>query len=60
MQKELNGNNSQTLDRLIQVLEPHLPMIMNDSYGNYFSQKLIQSCTANQRLIILKAVDRIY
>jgi len=30
--------------------------LMTDSYGNYFVQKLIQSCSANQRLFILRHV----
>jgi hypothetical protein len=56
MQKELNVISHQTLDKLIDILSSKLCTIMNDTYGNYFSQKLIQCCTAQQRLKILQAV----
>lgn len=56
MQKELNMIAPSAMDRLIEVLGPFLNVIMNDTYGNYFSQRLIQSCTAEQRLRILQLV----
>jgi len=58
MQKELNTIIPQTLDRLIEILSPNLCNIMNDTYGNYFSQKLIQCCTAQQRLKLLQSISK--
>jgi len=58
MQKELNTITPQSLDQLIAVLSPNLCNIMNDTYGNYFSQKLIQCCTSQQRLKILQAIAK--
>lgn len=60
MQKELNVISHQTLDKLIEILSTKLCSIMNDTYGNYFSQKLIQCCTSQQRLRILQAVIALF
>jgi len=58
LQKELNSISPENLEELINKISPHLSQIMNDTYGNYFSQKLIQSCTAQQRLTILKSISK--
>ena len=44
------------VDLLISKLSPHFSDIMIDKYGNYFSQRLIQICSPNQRVEILKAI----
>ena len=56
MQKELNCISPENLVSLLHRLCPSLTGIMIDTYGNYFSQKLIQCCSPQQRLLILKSV----
>ncbi len=56
MQKELNSISPENLELLLRRLCPSLTGIMIDTYGNYFSQKLIQCCSPQQRLLILKSV----
>ena len=56
MQKELNNISPENLEFLLNRLCPGLTGIMIDTYGNYFSQKLIQCCSPQQRLKILKSV----
>jgi hypothetical protein len=57
MQKELNSISPENLEALLKRLCPNLTAIMVDTYGNYFSQKLIQCCSPQQRLQILKSVS---
>jgi len=56
LQKELNTISPDNLELLLQKLCPNMTNIMIDTYGNYFSQRLIQSCSPQQRLEILKAI----
>ena len=56
MQKELNTISPENLELLLLKLCPHLTGIMVDTYGNYFSQRLIQCSSPQQRVIILKTV----
>ena len=56
MQKELNNILPENLEVLLLRLCSGLTGIMVDTYGNYFSQKLIQCCSGQQRLLILKSV----
>jgi hypothetical protein len=56
MQKELNSISPENLEQLLKRLCPSITGIMIDTYGNYFSQKLIQCCSPQQRLLILKSV----
>ena len=57
LQKELNMISQENLELLLKKICPQLSKIMIDIYGNYFSQRLIQCCSPNQRLQILKAVS---
>lgn len=57
MQKELNSITPENLQILLDRICVHLTGIMIDIYGNYFSQRLIQCCSPQQRLQILKAVN---
>jgi hypothetical protein len=59
LQKELNTISPENLELMLQRLCPRLTEIMVDTYGNYFSQRLIQCCSPQQRLQILKAVRNI-
>lgn len=45
------------VDALIAKLSPHFADIMIDKYGNYFSQRLIQICSPNQRVALLKSIQ---
>jgi hypothetical protein len=56
MQKELNAISPENLENLLLRICPHLTGIMVDTYGNYFSQRLIQCCSPQQRLQILNAI----
>lgn len=57
MQKFLNNVNPENLDLLLEHIKYSLKDIMNNVYGNYFSQKLTQCCVADQRVFILKHVS---
>lgn len=59
MQKELNSISPENLELLLRRLSPSLTGIMIDTYGNYFSQKLIQCSSPQQRVTILKSVLKI-
>jgi hypothetical protein len=56
MQKELNSISPENLQILLDRICSQLTGIMIDVYGNYFSQRLIQCCSPQQRLQILKGV----
>jgi hypothetical protein len=60
LQKELNTISPENLELLLERLCPDLTYIMVDTYGNYFSQRLIQCCSPQQRLQILKAVTKYF
>ncbi len=45
-----------TLDIFLSYIEKGFSQLMNDIYGNYFCQKLIQNCSSEQRVLILKAI----
>ena len=45
------------VDSLIAKLSSHFSDIMIDKYGNYFSQRLIQICSPNQRVALLKSIQ---
>lgn len=57
MQKFLNKITPEDLDYFINALGYNLPLLMTDVYGNYFCQKLFQSCSAEQRISILNYVN---
>lgn len=56
MQKFLNKITPENLNYLINRLGDNTAKLMIDTYGNYFCQKLIQSCSAEQRIDILNNV----
>jgi hypothetical protein len=56
MQKFLNKISFDNMDLIISRLNHNFPKIMVDLYGNYFCQKLLQACSAEQRIIILNYV----
>jgi len=53
MQKFLDRINPQVLDIILERLKDNFAFIMTDLYGNYFCQRLIQSCSSEQRIFML-------
>lgn len=58
MQKFLNKINPDNLNVLINKLGSNIPQLMTDVYGNYFCQKMIQSCSVEQRIVVLNYVRK--
>jgi hypothetical protein len=56
MQKFLNKITPENLNMLIFRIGKNISRLMIDLYGNYFCQKLIQSCSAEQRICVLNFV----
>jgi hypothetical protein len=56
MQKYLNKITPDKINFLLERTQYDFKDIMCDPYGNYFVQKLIQCCSSNQRIYILKSV----
>lgn len=56
MQKLLYKISPNDISSLIEKLSLSMTLIMEDKYGNYFCQKLIQNCSPEQRVEILKSV----
>ena len=56
MQKLLYKISPIDISSLIEKLSSFMTTIMEDKYGNYFCQKLIQNCSPEQRVEILKSV----
>ena len=56
LQKLLNKILSHELDVILEKIKEHFSFLMTDTYGNYFCQKLIQCCSSEQRVFILKNV----
>lgn len=58
MQKLLLKLNVETVSIIIEILSKSFDKIIVDIYGNYFCQKLIQSCDTEQKIEILKSVNK--
>jgi hypothetical protein len=56
MQKYLNKILPDDLDLIVNKLGNNIPKLMIDLYGNYFCQKMIQCCSAEQRTNVLRFV----
>jgi hypothetical protein len=59
MQKYLNKILPDDLDLIVNKLGNNIPKLMIDLYGNYFCQKMIQCCSAEQRTNVLRYVSNI-
>jgi hypothetical protein len=57
LQKLLNKIQPEELDFILEKIKDHFADLMVDTYGNYFSQKLIQCCSSEQRMFILNHVN---
>jgi hypothetical protein len=56
LQKLLDKILPEELDIILEKIKKRFTELMTDVYGNYFCQKLIQCCSAEQRMFILKHV----
>ncbi len=56
LQKLLNKISPEELDVILEKIKKKFAELMTDIYGNYFCQKLIQCCSAEQRMFILRNV----
>jgi hypothetical protein len=57
LQKLLNKIQPEGLDVVLEKIKSNFYELMTDTYGNYFCQKLIQCCSAEQRMFILRNVS---
>ena len=60
LQKLLNKISPDNLDNILFKLSGYFKELMVDVYGNYFSQKLFQCCSSEQRIFIFKNVNISY
>lgn len=57
MQRILAKANPETVDFIVKDIADQIHELMVDNYGNYFCQKLMQSCSAQQRLYLLERLS---
>mmetsp|Transcript_6848 Transcript_6848/g.6372 ORF Transcript_6848/g.6372 Transcript_6848/m.6372 type:complete len:314 (+) Transcript_6848:838-1779(+) len=57
LQRVLTHAAPEMVEFIFQEVLDKLSALMPDQYGNYFSQKLFQSCSPHQRLEILKSIS---
>lgn len=57
LQRVLTKASPDILEFIVVEIGDHLQDLMVDSYGNYFCQKLLQSCSSKQRLYLLKKIS---
>jgi hypothetical protein len=60
LQKLLNKIQPDDLDIILEKIKNNFYDLMIDIYGNYFCQKLIQCCSAEQRMFILRHVRYLF
>ena len=56
MQKIIGKIDYNDLQIILNEIQPVIPDLMLDSYGNYMVQSLVNVCTVDQRFIILEKV----
>lgn len=56
LQQQISKSSPTELNKLIISLQKHMPDLMVDLYGNYLCQTLFHTCSADQRLLLLKAL----
>lgn len=57
LQRVLAKASPDILEFIVIEVGDYLQDLMVDSYGNYFCQKLLQSCSSKQRLYLLKKIS---
>ena len=55
-QKLIAKSRPEQIEKVVEVLAPHVGELMNDLYGNYMCQTLFQSCSSKQRLVLLEGM----
>lgn len=58
LQRVLKHASPDVAEFILQEVIGHLAYLMPDQYGNYFSQKLFQSCSPQQRYEILRSISK--
>jgi hypothetical protein len=58
LQRLLDKIQNEEIDLMLDQLKNNFEDLMTDTYGNYFCQKLFQSCSSEQRLFILKHLGK--
>ena len=56
LQQRISKTTPDDLGKIVSSLLPNLPEMMVDLYGNYICQTLFHTCSADQRLLMLKAL----
>ena len=56
LQQQISKSSPSDLDKLTLILQPRISELMVDLYGNYLCQTLFHTCSANQRLFLLRAM----
>jgi len=59
LQKLLNKIEPSGLDEILEFLKNNFPELMVDTYGNYFCQKLIQSCSSRSENVYTKTCKQL-
>jgi hypothetical protein len=57
LQKLLNDIQPSEIDKVLEICKNNFYDLMTNVYGNYFCQKLIQCCSSEQRIFILRSVN---
>lgn len=57
LQKLLNDISPSEIDKILDVCKNNFNDLMTNVYGNYFCQKLIQCCSSEQRVFIMRSVN---
>ena len=60
MQKIIGKIDYNDLQIILNEIQPVIPDLMLDSYGNYMVQSLVNVCTVDQRFLILEKVKTIF
>mmetsp|Transcript_8753 Transcript_8753/g.9930 ORF Transcript_8753/g.9930 Transcript_8753/m.9930 type:complete len:320 (+) Transcript_8753:721-1680(+) len=58
LQRVLTHAPPEVVEFILKEVLGHLSILMPDQYGNYFSSKLFQSCSPQQRYEILKSISK--
>lgn len=56
LQQLIAKSRPEDLSKIIESISPKIADLMIDLYGNYMCQTLFHNCSANQRLLLLKAM----
>lgn len=57
LQRKLQERETHTVKRIFSATCPHMVVLMTDLFGNYFCQKLVETCSDRQITQILKTIQ---